>query len=290
MKTEAIRDCAYASNSEMGLAYVRTLLDGGYSNEAIAGDVLDPSNPAGIHFRGQKDKFRAIERAIGKALLMKGVTAQESKTGVHFPDGWSKDLRPLEMYGNVRAAIDALGVNCRYDLFREATFIQSHNLEELAGDFADHTVTVIQNIIYDKFEFYPSAEHVRNSIIARARENSFDPVRDAIDSLVWDGTRRLDTWLPTYMGAADSSFVHAVGRKTLIGLVRRVRKPGCKNDSVLILEGAQGVGKSLMCRDLAGSEDLFSDADFLALDGKAQQELLQGKLICELPELGSVVI
>jgi putative DNA primase/helicase len=90
------------------------------------------------------------------------------------------------------------------------------------------------------------------------------------------------------MGAKNSPYVRAVCRKFQIGLVRRVRDPGCKLDSMLILEGEQGVGKSLQLRDYAGATDLFTDQDILTLDGKGQQELLQGKLICEIAELSGL--
>jgi Virulence-associated protein E len=288
MKEAGLRDDPYCSNSEMGLAYVHTLINAQYSNEEIAGDVLDKSNPAGIHFRQQKDKVRSVRRAIDAVLLSKQINRIESKSGVHFPDGYTFEFKPKSGYGNTRAAFDALGIQCSCDVFREKTFVESHAIEEVAGDFADLTVTVIQDIIYDRFEFYPNDNLLRNAISRRASQNSFDPVLDAVNSLVWDGTPRLDNLLPTYLGAATSPFVRAVGRKAFIGLVRRVREPGCKNDSMLILEGPQGVGKSLFCRDLAGEDDLFSDADILALDGKAQQELLTGKLVCEIPELAGL--
>jgi hypothetical protein len=57
----------YASNSDMGNAYVCTLVAAGYSPEEIAGDCLDPDNHAGIHFREQKDAYRAVRRSLGAA-------------------------------------------------------------------------------------------------------------------------------------------------------------------------------------------------------------------------------
>ena len=42
----------------------------------------------------------------------------------------------------------------------------------------------------------------------------------------------------------DSPYVRAVGRKTLISAVARIRHPGCKVDTMLVLEGEQGKMKS----------------------------------------------
>ena len=66
--------------------------------------------------------------------------------------------------------------------------------------------------------------------------------------LEWDGIERLDTWLSAFLDAEDNELNRAYGRKTLIGAVRRVRQPGCKHDTVLVLQGRQGKGKS--SRDL----------------------------------------
>ena len=40
-----------------------------------------------------------------------------------------------------------------------------------------------------------------NAAQAVAADSPHHPVRDYLNSLVWDGTERLDTWLVTYLGA-----------------------------------------------------------------------------------------
>ena len=70
-----------------------------------------------------------------------------------------------------------------------------------------------------------------------AREHSFHPICDYLDSLRWDGVARLDDWLTLYIGVEPSDYVRAVGAKFMIGGVARVYRPGCKNDTCLILEG-----------------------------------------------------
>jgi predicted P-loop ATPase len=77
-----------------------------------------------------------------------------------------------------------------------------------------------------------------------ARDRSFHPVREYLVSLHWDGVRRLDTWLTTYLGATDSPYARAVGPRWLISAVARIFRPGAKADCALILEGPQGIKKS----------------------------------------------
>ena len=46
----------------------------------------------------------------------------------------------------------------------------------------------------------------------RAAENSFHPVRDYLNSLQWDGTPRLGSWLHVYLGAEANAYTSAVGQ------------------------------------------------------------------------------
>ncbi|WP_302319610.1 virulence-associated E family protein [Gordonibacter pamelaeae] len=114
----------------------------------------------------------------------------------------------------------------------------------------------------------------------------YDPLGEYLDALPgWDGVPRVDRLLVDLMGAEDTAYVRAVTRKTLCAAVRRAREPGCKFDYMLILEGAQGLGKSTLFSKLAG--EWFTDA--LSLEDvklpKVAAEKLQGRWIVEVAEL-----
>jgi virulence-associated protein E/DNA primase RepB-like protein/primase-like protein len=112
------------------------------------------------------------------------------------------------------------------------------------------------------------------------------PLRDWINSLEWDRKRRMDRWLITLLGARDTDFIRAIGRASLIALVRRVRQPGCLVREMLVLEGPQGVGKSSVIKTIAG-EEYFSDSLPLGADAKVTIEETVGKWLIEFPELSS---
>jgi predicted P-loop ATPase len=95
---------------------------------------------------------------------------------------------------------------------------------------------------------------------------------------------RVDRWLIDCCGAEDTPLNRAFGRKVPMAAVRRVRRPGCKFDYVLVLEGPQGIGKSTMLRILAGEEN-FSDSEILGDEKREQQEAVQGVWIYEISEL-----
>lgn len=115
-----------------------------------------------------------------------------------------------------------------------------------------------------------------------ASTHAFNEVQDYIDSLIWDGTPRLDTVLIEYLGAADNIYTRAVTRKAFTAAVARAMDPGCKYDSMLILCGRQGLGKSTLLDRM--SKGWFNDS-IRTFEGKEASELLQGVWLVEIAEL-----
>ena len=60
----------------------------------------------------------------------------------------------------------------------------------------------------------------------------------------WDGVKRVDELLIKYLGAEDNVYTRETTRKTLVAAVARTMTPGIKFDTVLVLNGPQGIGKS----------------------------------------------
>src|SRR5690606_24702631 len=84
-----------------------------------------------------------------------------------------------------------------------------------------------------------------------ARDHPFHPVREYLESLAWDGVPRIDAWLNTYLGVADTAYTRAIGPRWLISAIARIQTPGAQADCALILEGPQGIRKSSALRVLA---------------------------------------
>lgn len=112
------------------------------------------------------------------------------------------------------------------------------------------------------------------------------PVRDYLNSLKWDKKPRLDTFLVRMGGAADTPYVRAVTKNFFLGAVARIMAPGAQVDTVLVLEGAQGLGKSTMLRTLA-SDAWFMDTIF-NLGSKDGYQALRSKWIVEFSELDAL--
>jgi predicted P-loop ATPase len=133
-----------------------------------------------------------------------------------------------------------------------------------------------------QWEREPQLDLVWRAIEAVCRANRFNPVKSWLEGLTWDGTSRLGRWLVD-AGCEDSKLNELIGRKWLISLVARAMEPGCKVDTVLILEGGQGTLKSTLFRQLAGGTEYFTDTH-VGVD-KDGMMLVHGRWIVELAEL-----
>jgi hypothetical protein len=184
---------------------------------------------------------------------------------------------------NVRALLSFLGVSLKFNRFAHRTDVFGLRDYKFLDDNALLEIWALAHQCY----FKASRDHLAGALSAIGLENAYHPVLEYFDSLHWDSVPRLDKWLTTYAGAEDNEYVQAVGRKTLIAAVRRVRQPGVKHDAMLVLEGPQYGGKSSLFRALAVREEWFSDNFTLRLadDEKKLIEQTVGCLILEIPEL-----
>ena len=127
---------------------------------------------------------------------------------------------------------------------------------------------------------------VSRSVAAVANTIRFHPVREYLGQLCWDGTARLDAWLITYLGAADTPLNRAFGARWLISAVARIMRPGAKADHMLILEGPQGTFKSTALKVLAG-EDWFTD-ELAEIGSKDAGLQMLGVWIIEIAEQDAI--
>lgn len=156
---------------------------------------------------------------------------------------------------------------------------------DIGREVNDDALRVLRHWITECYEWEPSKENVVEAALTLATESRFNPVCDYLSEREkeWDGIERLDLLLPAYLGAPDGEYERRVGRMFMIAAVRRARRPGCKFDTMLILEGPQGSGKSSAVRRLGGQ--YHSDAPLSNLDGKDAIIGLQNAWIVEHPEL-----
>jgi predicted P-loop ATPase len=121
-------------------------------------------------------------------------------------------------------------------------------------------------------------------LVWASRLQAYHPARDWLNSLEWDGKPRLDMWLCEVFDCSPDKYTKAVAAKTLIGACRRLRRPGCSFDYMLILEGRQQIGKSTAIQILFG-EEWYTDNLPADIASKDAQLGLSGKWCVEFGEL-----
>ena len=200
--------------------------------------------------------------------------------------------KPLPIVANAFAALEGdphLRDAIAYDEM-QCTPMLLHDVGQLIGGtiddprpLTDCDVTEIQKYLQHAGLERIGREPVRDAIDAYARNHSYHPIRDYLDSLQWDGEPRVSMWITTQLGAAKTHYTSAVGKMFLMSMVARIFEPGCKADHMLVLEGPQGTLKSTACAILAG--DWFSDnlPDITA--GKDASQHLRGKWLIEVAEM-----
>lgn len=191
--------------------------------------------------------------------------------------------------------------NCfAYDIFADQmTIIKCPPWEKL-DDFQVRKVKPHDNYkLRDWFAALPvtgnkrfnlSKEQAADALREASYTNEINPPRDYFNSIRWDKTKRLDKWLSYYLGAEQSDYTMLVGRKWLVAAVARVFVPGTKFESMLVLEGSQGIGKSRALRTLATINGIsyFTDSSLnFNSDKPDSYQKLQGRLIIEMSELAS---
>lgn len=186
--------------------------------------------------------------------------------------GYRKNMTNLMLFlKNVKE----LGHNIRWNELAQRPEWNGKPVED------SHLVDI--RLILEAHQFEPTVADIFPAVLRHAKENSFHPIRDYLTTLQWDGLKRLDTWLQTCFGAPDTPFVRAVGRKTLIAAVARAFQPGCKVDTVLVLEGAQGVRKSTGIAALFGEDYTAESVNLFDQHNKMVMSMM-GAWVVELAE------
>jgi predicted P-loop ATPase len=162
----------------------------------------------------------------------------------------------LEQYPDVIGKIELNKLSSIPELKRKA--ITDNDITELR-------VRVAHDFAIEKKDGWVSPLFARqdtwDAVIAVANRHTYHPIKEYIDSLIWDGVKRIQYILPEILGNEECDAIEQkMLRRWLIAAVARVQRPGCKVDNVLVIaHPRQGIGKSSFFRILFGPM-WFTDA------------------------------
>jgi len=140
------------------------------------------------------------------------------------------------------------------------------------------TVRIQQSLQLPKFDL----RLIQNAVLHAAECAAKNSLTEYLDSLQWDGVDRLSYWLSDCLGVERNDYTTSVSRNWPISMVARAYVPGCKADTMPVLEGTQGLRKSTFLEVLGspwyGSiPTAFGDKDFL--------QAIQGRWLVEIPDM-----
>lgn len=266
----------YASRSELVFACVLWMLVRGVEPGHVLSIILSADLGISAHVLENPNPTAYARRQIDRAL-----SAVAIRSG-----GWpirDSDGRPVKNAAkNVRYALAVLGVDAQRNTFTQADEFRGYGLD---GRDLNDIAEILASAFARDLDFGATPAAIKRELLAIAHEQQYHPVEDYLDSTMWDGKPRIDTWLANYCGADDSELNREFGSKLLIAGVRRIRHPGCKFDTMLVLEGAQGAGKSRLAQRLAVRDEWFCGSLDLKSDDKTKAELLARAWIVECQEL-----
>ena len=129
-----------------------------------------------------------------------------------------------------------------------------------------------------------------DALVYAAHQNRINIQQDFFNNGLpeWDFVDRMDV-LHRFAGVKDKVWATVVGHSLFVGMMARCYQPGFDYRGVIILEGAQEIGKSLLCRNLAFHKDFYTQFIFDKNNhGYEVSRQLQGMVIVEFPDMGGI--
>jgi predicted P-loop ATPase len=204
-------------------------------------------------------------------------------------NAWKGQLQRDDKQG-VRKNLTNLMVHLRNlaEFGKQLRFNEMTQQMEWRGDVVEDPHIIDMRLILEREGFPPPERDVRPAAERVARENSYNPIADYLNGLTWDRKPRIERWMISLLGAPDTPFVRLVSPKVLISAVARTVTPGCKVDTVLVLEGEQGIKKSSAIAALFG-EDYTAESVSLFDQHNKMVMAMMGAWVVELAEFVAII-
>lgn len=162
--------------------------------------------------------------------------------------------------------------------------------ERYAGEHGqDSAPTVITSMLKAEGIKGSSSQTVCEFLTVIARMHHYNPVRELLDAVKWDGKSRIAALFDIMRLPAEDM----LSRNLIYKWLLQCLSLACMNDyrepfgaeGVLVLTGAQGIGKTRFARKLGISPELFKEG--LSLDPKDKDSVLKATS-CFIGELGEL--
>lgn len=233
------------------------------------------------HRESAEKEIKGVTRLSTKAIGLRVVKRVAPKQRTPYELSVSSSGAPHCNLANAETVVNAEEIGVYYDEF-------SHRLErdETGKEWDDQDDRELQIRMQRDLDMPKmQTETVRQAIIHRAMRRPRNTLREYLERLTWDGTRRLHLLFINGFGAEDNVYTRAASANFLRSLAARGLRPGCKVDTMPVLEGLQGKKKSTGLRALVGDKFFMESSE----DPKHKDFYIsiQGKWLVEVAEMDS---
>ena len=283
-----------------------------HATDPVCGKLLNAFDLVRLHRFGDLDEKMPLDTPVGKLpsykamsefaledAKVKAVFAEErqAQAVAEFDDeDWESKLA-IDKAGNVKDTLSNICTILRCDKnLQGIVFNQFKSMLDVISPLPwpqvkpgwNDTDLACAKLYFERTYGVWSPTKFKDALLAvTSAERLYHPIKEYLSTLKWDGVPRIDSLLIDYLGAEDTPYVRAVTRKTLVAAIARIYKPGVKFDSILVLNGPQGLGKSTLFAILG--KQWFSDSLSISdMKDKTAPEKLQGYWILEISELNGI--
>ena len=274
-----------------------------HATDPVCGKLLNAFDLVRLHRfddLNEKASFQAMcDFAVNDERVKKQLAEERRAAAVEdfeTVDDW-ESLLQLDKKGQIKNTLTNIAIILRHDPnLQSIVFNQFKNMIDVIGQLPWRQVKpgwgdadlACAKMYFERIYGIWSPTKFKDALLGVvSSERVYHPVKEYLDGLSWDGVERLDTLLIDYLGAEDTPYVRAVTRKTFVAAVARIYEPGIKFDSILVLNGPQGIGKSTFFARLG--REWYSDSLAISdMKDKTAAEKLQGYWILELGELAGI--
>lgn len=285
-----------------------------HATDPCCGKLMNAFDAVRLHKFGEKDaraaegteigklpSFKAMQEFVAQDEQVKATLAkerQELAAAEFSEDGtdWQSSL-VIDRRGKIKDSLQNIALIIRNDgNFKNIVYNEFKDTIDVIGDLPWKQVKPGWNdsdlanakVYFERVYGIWSPAKFKDALLAVvSSDRLYHPIKEYFSGLAWDGTERVDTLLIDYFGAEDTPYTRAVIRKTLVAAVARIYEPGIKFDSILVLNGPQGMGKSTFFALLG--KQWFSDSLSISdMRDKTAAEKLLGNWILEISEMSGI--
>ena len=156
--------------------------------------------------------------------------------------------KPLNTLNNFKTVLSFYGVSIRYNEMSKDSEITIPGIPT-GGALYNNAILGHLKDLFAKHQV-PTGDNFNQYIDAVAMENQYHPVKDWIDSTVWDGRSRLQDYYDTIVLEDDNPMKEVMMRKWALSLIGALYHPNFGCEGVLTFSGKQGIGKTTWIEEL----------------------------------------